>query len=446
MRPSALEEIAAREFALRIDRHEVSRLDLAANQFVEEFVSSILGQRIDCEQLSTEERTIIFHSLSRFAEVAKERRKGERLVWKLEDVEEPARADLAVPHLDYLVQSIGSRLLPAPIPAPPMWPANHRWAVCLTHDMDHVTSFRGTERRRALKRYINSQGPLLPELFVRTKAAARSTIGDCIRRFHGARDHFDNVGHWLRLEAEFGFKSSLFFFAETIQPWHRDDCNYTFSDRVQFEGYPTTLGAMMREVAARGWDVGIHGSICSATEPGVLNSQKVELEGRLNRPVLTTRMHFLQYDPIRTPANQASAGLLADGSQGFHNTVGFRAATSFPYRMWDWTTRTVLPLWQIPLHIQDGPLFLRCTTSEAALRLCCRLMDEVQAVGGCLGLLLHPAKLATDSGLSIYHEILCEARRRGAWGCSMKEAAEWWQARCHAVFTSSKSYLRTALR
>jgi hypothetical protein len=189
--------------------------------------------------------------------------------------------------------------------------------------------------------------------------------------------------------------------------------------------------------------VAVHGSIASATEPGVLERQKQEVEGVIGQPVLTTRQHYLQYDPARTPAIQAAAGLLADGTQGFNDTIGFRAGTSFPYRVWDWAGNRLLRLWQVPLHIQDGPLLRQWKTTEEAVAACVRMLDQVQHVGGCLGILFHPAQLVTELGFAVYQGILQEARRRNAWGTSMREVAQWWNAQVRAVLTTALPTVHT---
>jgi hypothetical protein len=255
----------------------------------------------------------------------------------------------------------------------------------------------------------------------------KTSIGDWKRRYvDGRSDQFENVGDWLKLENDCGFKSSLFFFAETIDPWHPHDCNYGFDDRVQFEGNRTTVRTMMREIASRGWDIGLHGSIASATEAGVLARQKREIETVIDRPVQTMRQHYLQYDPHLTAMIQAQAGFLVDGTIGFNDVVGFRTGTSFPHRIWDWSTNSLLPLWEIPLHIQDGALLSNYKTVEGALEVCCKFLDKAEQTGGCLSVLFHPHHLATDFGNTVYREFLQEAHRRNAWGCSMQEAALWW--------------------
>ena len=404
-----------------------------------EFVSGILGQRVDVGALlSVEERALLFRHLSRADELSKVRRPNERMVWTLEDMDAGARERLPTPHLDELVMGLRSRL-PNPAASPrSCWPDNRAFAVCLSHDMDHVTSFAGRENWRQLGRMRRNRvgkGEQARQCY----RAARSSFGGWARRLAGHADRYSNVGDWLKLEADCGFKSSLFFFAETVHPWQAYDCNYSFGDRVVFEGRRITVGEMMREIADRGWDVGVHGSVASATEPGVLALQKREVESVTGWPVLTTRQHYLQYDPARTPGIQAEAGLLADGTQGFNDTVGFRAGTSFPYRVWDWSRNCALPLWQVPLHIQDGPLLRAWKSVDQAMSVCVQFLDRVKRVAGCLGLLFHPAQLARELGFAVYRELLQEARRRGAWGCSMREAAEWWEQRSRALLLNHES-------
>lgn len=404
------------------------------NELVREAVSGILGQLVDVSVgLTVKERAELFDQLSRAAELRRQYQPGERQVWTLGDLCPVDRERLSEPHIDLLVTSLRGRLLRGLPDEKSPWPKGRSFAVCLSHDMDHVTSFAGRERWRLLQR-ARVGGASLKEQVRLFGRATKSTISDSIKRnMFRQRDRYDNVGSWLALEAECGVKSSLFFFAQNIQPWHPFDCNYGFSDRVKFEGVTTTVGQMMREISSRGWDIGVHGSINSAVRPGVLELQKEEIERVIDRAVVTCRQHYLEYDLCRTPQIQATAGLLADGTQGFNDTVGFRAGTSFPYRVWDWSMQRLLPLWQVPLHIQDGGLLRNLRTVDQALEVCMQFLDRVQRVGGCLGVLFHPFNLATDTGFVIYRELLREIRRRNAWGCSMREVVEWWQARIRRI-------------
>lgn len=395
---------------------------------VQEYLSATLGHSALSEQwLSPEESRVIFAALSRQEELNRKYQKGERRVWTAADIGEAGTARVTRPWLDDMLAECRRRQSGTALPRP-RWPDNKRFALCLTHDMDHVTRFTGVESRRRLGRLGRQSISHPPELVRLMVKACRDTLSTWWRRdLLKNVDHFGNVGQWLRIEADCGFRSSLYFFAHATGPWHPHDCNYAFRDPVKFEGKNANVGRMMKEIATRGWEVSLHGSIASATQPGILLRQKQEIEAITGQTAVTTRQHYLQYDPARTPALQSEAGFLADGTQGFNDLLGYRAGTCLPYRAWDWSTNRALPMFEFPLHIQDGALFRSTATVSEALDLCGRMLDQVEAVGGCLGLLFHPAWLSTERGIAVYRELLQEAHRRGAWGCSMRDAAHWWR-------------------
>jgi hypothetical protein len=401
---------------------------------VREFVSAALGCHIDPLQLmSTDERRLVARALSRSDELDRVWQSGERRAWSGNDVSPEERVVLQTPQLDGLLAQLRARL-PAATTLKPRWPDGRRFAVCLTHDMDHVTGFPGAESRRRFVRSVRQAERSSRNGTRLLSAAVRSSLSTWVKRDLLKRvDHHGHVADWLRLEASCGYKSSFYFFAQTIEPWHQYDCDYGFADRVMFDGHATTVGKMMREISGRGWEVSLHGSIASATEPGVLQRQKQEIESELGRTVRTTRQHYLQYDARLTSTLQSAAGFVADGTHGFNDLLGCRAGTTFPYRVWSEPGKSLLPLYEIPLHVQDGPL-LRGTKSVAeAVAECVRWLDMVCESGGCLGLLFHPSRLATERGFAVYREVLEEARHKGAWGCSMEEAVDWWQAHVKAV-------------
>jgi hypothetical protein len=399
----------------------VSAAEISA---VEYFMGPIVGRRIVAgKEFGFEGVRLIFNALSRQPELAKIRLPGERLVWTASDLDPEERARVQRPWLDeWILGRTGPRQSP--------WPENKPFALCLSHDMDHITSFAGRESRRRLARRWRMCGPRSPEFWRQAIGAGRASVSSFVREKVLRRDdRYRNVGDWLRIEADCGFNSSLYFFAGEISPWHPFDCDYALGDRVRFEGATATVGTMMREISDRGWEVSLHGSIASATQPGALRRQKEEIEDAIGRPAETTRQHYLQYDPAVTPDLQAEAGFIADTSQGFNDLVGYRAGTCFPYLVWSRSRGEMLPLLEVPLHVQDGPMWGAAPSVEAAVVLCVRMMDQVQAMGGCMGLLFHPLALSTERGLAVYREVLQEAYRRNAWGCSTRELAHWWLAR-----------------
>jgi hypothetical protein len=126
-------------------------------QLLNEFISGILGQHIDAGLLLTpEERRMIFYHLSREKEISKLYAVGERLVWTAKDLDDEALKNLSIPHIDEFVINLRSRFAPSAPLRKTCWPQNHPFALCLSHDMDHVTSYISRERWRQFYRIIKA--------------------------------------------------------------------------------------------------------------------------------------------------------------------------------------------------------------------------------------------------------------------------------------------------
>jgi hypothetical protein len=305
------------------------------------------------------------------------------------------------------------------------WPKGKAFAVCLTHDVDQVAPVKPLSRGRRLRDLLGRPN----ELVRRIKAPLKSAVS-LLRGPRGYERPADfDLGKWLEMEDRFGFRSSFFFFPEEVSARHEWDCTYRYEDVVCFQGKPLTVAGMMKVLDASGWDVGLHGSIKSATTPGVLQDEKQQIEKVLGHPIIGVRQHYLQYCARRTPLLQAAAGLLVDSTQGYNRSIGFRAGTAFPYRCWDHERQMPLSLLEIPQHVMDGGLFTPNAleyNEEMAVKHCISLMDRVEKVGGCLTLNWHPDCLDRPLWVRVYQRVLAEAHRRGACGTSAAQIYRWW--------------------
>lgn len=406
----------------------------ASNVLVSRFLSSVVGRYVNASDILThEEEQACARMLSRQDEYGRCWRARERRTWMASDL--PTQLDrdfVECAGLDRLVLTARARLPKSEHTG--CWPKGHKFALCLSHDIDHVTSYAAREHWRSIARSLQPGQWGQAAVLRRAAIALKASAGTLMRRDLLKRpDRIGNFSDWLRIENDLGFKSSLYFFAEQVMPWHHFDCNYVFSDTVFFDGRRTTVREMMREIAACGWEISVHGSFSSATEPGVLAYQKSQIEAVIEQQLLTTRQHYLQYDVKITPSIQSAAGFRADGTHGFNDILGARAGTMFPYPMWDGNLGRILPLFEFPLHIQDGPLMRGTHGVDDAVEACLAWIDRAATVGGCLGLLFHPLWLATDRGIAVYKAVLQEAKRRNAWGCSMREALLWWENRAKSI-------------
>jgi hypothetical protein len=404
------------------------------NFLVSHFVAGIAGCHIQEDALfSEEERFWILSELSRRMETETAYAPGERRTWRREHLSAEEVAGIRKPRIDDFV--VGRLRERGFSPSKTAWPEGRRFALCITHDMDHVSANNWRESWRYYARRRSAPGyPAEQDRPISLAKCVRATGSALMRRHILHRpDRLTEFAEWTKLEDDLGFRSTMYFFAGGLGDWHPWDCNYSYSDRVPFDGRAASVAEIMRELAAGGWEIGLHPSYRAAGSAEWLGMQKRACEEAAGKEVVSVRQHTLQYDPVRTPALQSRAGLLTDSTQGFNDLIGYRAGTLFPYLCWDHQRGATLPLLELPLHVQDGPLMRGAASPDCAVQDTLKLMDEAERLGGCLVILWHPQWLATDSGLAVFRAVLGEAKRRNAWGCGARELAEWWLSRIQGI-------------
>ncbi|HEX3868443.1 MAG TPA: polysaccharide deacetylase family protein [Gemmatimonadaceae bacterium] len=314
--------------------------------------------------------------------------------------------------------------------ARPRWPDGKRFALCLTHDVDSV-SHRRTPFASVVEavRRLGGDGTARERSFMLVRACGKYVLQ--APRLRGGPDPIWHYEDWLRVEAQYGFRSTFFGFPEHVAKPHACDADYRMRDRVVFDRVRMTAGEMLRRIAESGWEVGVHGSFHSALDATILRDEREQIERAIGADVRSVRQHYLHYDAARTPAVQYAAGLYVDSTLGFNGGIGFRSGTALPYWCWDWSEGDELPLLEIPQHVMDGAVFRDFAPGGAddGLARVLRLVDDVQAVGGCLTLNWHPEYLNHSRYWDMYVAVLEHAHRRNAWGCSVRDIYDWWLRR-----------------
>jgi peptidoglycan/xylan/chitin deacetylase (PgdA/CDA1 family) len=340
---------------------------------------------------------------------------------------------LLVPEADQWAAAERRRLAEVGAPLVPLWPEGKGFAVCLTHDVDLLSeASTPTQVFRSMR--FSLEPPASSSLSARALRLARPPVRLARAARAGIARSPDTSLAFERcvaVEQEYGVTASYFF---TVVPRHasRYDCTYDFGDPCFFRGKRCRIADVIRQVAADGFDVGLHGSYHSAFEPGLLAEQKAALEHAAGVEVATTRQHFLHWNIRTTPRLQSDAGLRADTTLGFNRGVGFRAGTSLPFHHFDLDAGERLPLLQLPLVVQDGSLFgsfgleLDVAMAEALVR---QAIDAVAAAGGVATFLFHPNNLARDDFLAVFRSTIEYASSRGGWFASLKDIERWWRER-----------------
>jgi hypothetical protein len=346
--------------------------------------------------------------------------------WDYEFSENFRAGRLRIPELDRWLADRRAELSTT-VALEPLWPRQHPFAVCLTHDVDLVSA---SSTPRQIVRYARAglagNGAGVLRAVRPAVRVARSLWG--VSR---APSTAATLERSIELEAQRGATASYLFTVPPTIGRSRYDCVYAPGDICRFRGAAMTVADLMRTIAAEGFDVGLHGSYAGASREGALAAERATLERATALEVTSTRQHFLHWDIRWTPRLQEEAGLRADSTLGFNRNVGFRAGTSLPFHQFDLGSRRALELLEVPLIVQDGALLGPIGVQEGfrrAIEVVDELFDEVGDVGGALTFLFHPDKLVQD-GLALYEHVLDRAIERGAWVTSLRELDVWWRAR-----------------
>jgi hypothetical protein len=309
----------------------------------------------------------------------------------------------------------------------PLWPEGRRFAVCLTHDVDLVSS-RSTPRQVVRHALAGLDGGGLVR-FARPPVRLARSLRSGLARVPSARETLERSA---ALEADRGATASYLFTVPPAGGPGRYDCVYAPEDPCLFRGQRQRVADVMRTLADEGFDVGLHGSYEAAVRPGALAAERETLRRATGIEATTTRQHLLHWDVRRTPRLQDEAGLLVDSSLGFNRDVGFRAGTSLPFRHFDVAARERLELLEVPLVAQDASLLdawgLELDVSDA-FDLVRGLLDRAAELGTAVTLVFHPDKLARPDWLELYERSLDHAAARGGWLTSLHELATWWRGR-----------------
>jgi hypothetical protein len=233
----------------------------------------------------------------------------------------------------------------------------------------------------------------------------------------------------VEMELELGVRSSYFF---TVAPIHPEDCVYTLNDACSFKNSRRTVAAVARSFVDEGFDVGLHGSYLSATAKGFLAREKAALEGATGHDVLTTRQHYLNFDPRITPRLQDAANLRADCTLGFNRNLGFRAGTSLPFKLFDFGSNTSYQVLEVPLIIQEAALLRGNSLAldvDLAKEVMRQLCSAIERVNGVVTVLFHPHSLLDLRYRDLYQFVIEHCLARGAWVTSLAAVSDWWQTR-----------------
>ena len=307
----------------------------------------------------------------------------------------------------------------------PTWPDGKQFAVCLTHDVDAVSSYSLRQSLRAIQKQLLHGDSAMEKV----KAFLRAGIN--LAQAGRQKDPLHFYERWLGVEKEFGSHSTFFFWPgwSNVTKHHHTDCTYELFDSVVFDNQRCNVAEMIREIDRQGWEIGLHPSWYSFDDADELKRQKEFLERALGNEVISIRQHHLHYDIRVTPAAQDEAGFIYDSTLGFNDNIGFRFGTCYPWHLYDLKAEKELQLKEIPLIVQDGAMLdqrkgMRLD-EDTALQYVDRITETVEKVGGVLTLLWHPDQIINPDWWNLYRRILKYLQQKDPWFASIREIGKW---------------------
>jgi len=282
------------------------------------------------------------------------------------------------------------------------WPENHRFAACLTHDIDSI--------------YPSWKYTLFTTAKFALKLRPQKSLGRliCKIRKDNSQNPYWNFKKILELEGRYGARSGFYFKATSKDPagWIYD-----------IEDLRDELGTLID----MGWEVGLHGGFYSYNNPKELKREKEAMENTLGKEVIGIRMHYLRFDVPDSWRLLADLGFKYDTTFGYSDMPGFRNGMSHPFKPYDLRVEEEIDILEIPLIVMDGSLFKMPV--DEAWTVIKDLIEITEKNKGVITILWHNTTLDeifSGRWAKIYEKILQFLKEKEAWMTSGEQIHEYW--------------------
>lgn len=268
------------------------------------------------------------------------------------------------------------RLLPGWSASPPAL------RIKLSHDMDQVGFPRSL---RTTVGHLYSRK--LPRAFMRDVA---SMFGAGLPAYLQAAMDFSKISRERGLDSAFYWKAS-----ERATQW---DTGYALQHRP--------IRSVIEYLIAAGFEIGVHPAYDTFDSQERLDEELSNVRRFTGDAPVGGRTHYLRWNPSTWLAWER-AGFAYDSTIGFHDDMGFRAGTAWPYHPWSMEEDRELRLLEIPLIVMDcTPISYMGLDADETARRVAVLVRRCETVGGVFTLLWHTQSLIEAPYAALYPRIL----------------------------------------
>lgn len=282
----------------------------------------------------------------------------------------------------------------------PYYPLSRRFAVCISHDVDHLVQ------------------PGLPR-YDRAKAAVKDLLtGQWKRtiRYLNPNDAINpsyNLEELMATENRLGVPSTFNFLS--LSPGERD-YNYALEE----------VRPLLKKITEHGFEIALHGGHDAYLNIGKLKQEKTALQREARVVVKGYRNHYLRFKAPDTWSNLEAAGFQYDSTYGFPDHPGFRNGMCYPffpcYRNDEFSK-----VLEIPLVVMDAS-FIYYLKYDARETFECikKLVDKTSKINGVLTLLWHNNYLYKP-WKQIFLSVVRYCKDSGAWFATGEQLNDWWR-------------------
>ncbi len=326
-----------------------------------------------------------------------------------------------------LEQQLAAQGMPAGLAR---WPNGATMAAACGHDVDYPEIIRWLEPLRIL---------------ARQRAGG---IGNALSVAFGNHTHW-HFRSWMELEQRYGARSAFYFVARKG------------SLREYATGLPDSFydinapqfRTLFRELAAAGWEIGLHASYLAYTSAKTFAAERAALAAASGQPIGGNRHHYWHLNP-NNPAEtlliHEQVGFTYDASLTHNRYLGWRRGANWPFYPWHADQRRALRTLQLPTAWMDDHLFSQRADNPGDRR---ALLDGlVQRAAQQQGMLLvdiheYVYDDALFPGWSATYRALWEAlfARGDVWFATPEAIAQHWIARANAIERASSGLTPTSL-
>lgn len=281
------------------------------------------------------------------------------------------------------------------------WPNNHKFSICLTHDVDNVFPswkyFAYVSYQKFFqKKFIQSVQSFLNMRHARSK--------------HGKNPYwtFDAI---RKLEKKYNADSSFYFMVD--------------NDRYKIKN----MKGLIQDLQKDHCEIGHHLSFDCYKNLEITQKEKHILEDITQNNVIGCRAHYLKFHAPDTWNILEQSGYRYDTSYGYPDQIGFKNGLCHPFYPVDNNNKNI-DLLEIPLALMDASLFEYMDLSfEDAWNQIKTLIDTVHALNGVLVILWHNDRFDTNlfGRLGEFYSMILEyGASKNAWMTSGENIYNHW--------------------